>query len=167
MLSGAKSGMSVIDLGIGTGNLAARFTALACKLWCTDFSSAMLNIIRQKLPDSHVEFQDLRENWPTVLDRSFDRIVLAYVFHHFELDLKASILVNLIPHLAPNGKIIIGEIAFHDAASLEKVKNDIGIDWEDEYYLLAEETIPVIEKLGFKVEYTQVSICAGIFTLES
>ncbi len=42
MLAGAQPGMSVLDLGTGTANLALRFAALGCDLWCTDFSAPML-----------------------------------------------------------------------------------------------------------------------------
>ncbi len=165
-LTDIKSGMSVLDLGTGTANLAVRYAALGCDMWCTDFSRKMLDIARQKLANAHFVLQDLRMDLPIELDRPFDRIVSAYVFHHFSLDQKVSILGNLLHHLAPTGKIIIGDIAFQDAASLEKVKNDIGSDWEDEYYWVADEAIPGIEKSGYKVHYKQVSICAGIFTLE-
>ncbi len=167
LLTDAKPGMSVIDLGTGTANLALRFAALGCDLWCTDFSTKMLDKARQKLANAHFVLHDLRMGLPKELDQPFDRIVSAYVFHHFPLELKASILGNLLHYLAPNGKINIGDIAFQDAALLEKVKNEIGSDWEDEYYWVADEAIPVMEKIGFTVHYTQVSVCAGIFTLES
>jgi putative AdoMet-dependent methyltransferase len=31
--AGACSGMRVLDLGVGTGNLARRFVALGCEVW--------------------------------------------------------------------------------------------------------------------------------------
>ena len=35
-------GMSVLDLGVGTGNLALLFDRAGCELWCSDFSPQML-----------------------------------------------------------------------------------------------------------------------------
>ena len=164
-LADAKPGLSVLDLGTGTGNLAMRFAVLGCDLWCTDFSATMLEKTRLKLPAAHFVLHDLRGDWPPELNRPFDRIVSAYVFHHFELDEKVRLLGSLLPRLAPGGRMIIGDIAFPDAAAREKVKIADGDEWEDEFYWLANETVPALENLGFKVEYTQVSACAGIFCI--
>ena len=67
-----EPGMSVLDLGTGTGNLAARFAARGCELWCTDFSEAMLVKAREKLPGAHFVPHDLRQPWPDELDRRFE-----------------------------------------------------------------------------------------------
>jgi putative AdoMet-dependent methyltransferase len=158
-----QAGMSVLDLGTGTGNLAERFALLGCELWCTDFSSAMLEQARQKLPRAHFLLHDLRFELPAGWNRSFDRIVTAYVFHHFKLDEKIRILSGLLPHLAPGGSIIIGDIAFRDQAGLEKVKAEVGNDWEDEFYWLADEAIQAFSKAGMQADYWQISSCAGIF----
>jgi putative AdoMet-dependent methyltransferase len=43
-------GDTVLDLGTGTGNLAARFLDARCRVWGIDFSGEMLVRARQKLP---------------------------------------------------------------------------------------------------------------------
>jgi putative AdoMet-dependent methyltransferase len=166
-LADIKSGMSVLDLGTGTANLAVRFAALGCDLWCTDFSRKMLDIARQKLPNAHYALHNLVQELPIDFDRSFDRIVSAYVFHHFKLDQKLRILSKLIPKLAPGGRLIIGDIAFPNSASREKVKFEVGGDWKDEYYWQVDEAIPALANLKFKAEYIQVSRCTGIFTIHN
>jgi putative AdoMet-dependent methyltransferase len=165
-LAGIKPGQSVLDLGTGTGNLAFLLDALGANMWCTDFSAVMLEKARKKLPGAHFLLNDLRARWPIELNHPFDRIVSAYVFHHFELDQKVRILCNLIPFLAPNGRMIIGDISFPDTSELERVKIAEGDAWEDEFYWLADLVLPALENCGFKVEYTQVSLCAGIYTLQ-
>jgi putative AdoMet-dependent methyltransferase len=165
-LADIRPRMRVLDLGTGTGNLASRFAGLGSALWCTDFSPAMLEKARQKIPGAHFVVNDLRGDWPGELDRPFDRIVSAYVFHHFDLDQKIRIMRYLIHQVAANGRIIIGDIAFPDAHSLETTKIEEGNNWEDEFYWLADKAIPMLEILGFKVEYRQVSSCAGIYLLK-
>jgi cyclopropane fatty-acyl-phospholipid synthase-like methyltransferase len=166
-LADAQPGLSVLDLGTGTGNLAARFAALGCKLWCTDFSAAMLEKARAKLPAAHLVRHDLRADWPTALDRRFDRIVSAYVFHHFELDEKVRLVKTLLDgNLLPGGRLVIADIAFPDPAALQAVRLAAGAEWEDEFYWVASEALPALEQVGLRPAYRQVSSCAGVFIFE-
>jgi putative AdoMet-dependent methyltransferase len=164
-LADAQAGMSVLDMGTGTGNLAELFARLDCELWCTDFSSSMLAKACQKLPQAHFLLHDLHMELPAEFTRPFDRIVSAYVFHHFELDEKVRILHSLLPHLASGGRMVIGDIAFRDQAALEKVKGEAGDEWEEEYYWLADEALKALEKAGLPTWYMQVSACAGAFMI--
>ena len=164
-LAEALPGMSVVDLGTGTGNLAAGFARLGCELWCTDFSAPMLAQTSQKLPNAHILLHDLRTDLPVEWKRPFDRIVSAYVFHHFELDEKVRILRYLLPRLAPGGCMVIGDIAFQNQAAQDKVKAEAGEAWEDEFYWLVDQSRQALKKAGLRVSYHQISSCAGIFVL--
>jgi putative AdoMet-dependent methyltransferase len=166
-LADARPGHSVLDLGTGTGNLAVLFARAGCDLWCTDFSQPMLDRARAKLPSAHFLLHDLRADLPPAFDRKFDRIVSAYVFHHFVLEEKVRIIKSLVTrHLLPNGFVVIADISFPDAAAMDKLKSSLGDEWDDEFYWLASESIPALENAGFKVEYVQVSACAGIFLIQ-
>jgi putative AdoMet-dependent methyltransferase len=158
-------GVRVLDLGTGTGNLALPFARSGCSLWCTDFSTAMLERARSKLPQARFVLHDLRCPLPEECNGPFDAIVSAYVFHHFPLEQKVHILGGLRARLAPQARIVIGDIAFPDAASLGTVRAAVGEDWEEEFYWLADQAVPALEKAGFKVEYEQVSNCAGTLSL--
>ena len=165
-LADARPAMNVLDLGTGTGNLALRFARLGCKLWCMDFSEAMLAKARLKLPGARFVLSDLRAGWPSELEREFDRIVSAYVLHHFALDEKVRIVKSLAARLAPGGRMVIADIAFHDPEAMEMVKVSIGDDWEDEFYWLADESLAALQKIGLKATYRQVSSCAGVFVIQ-
>ena len=52
--AGARPGMRVLDLGIGTGNLAWRFVALGCAVWGVDFSPAMLALDHLPATKTHL-----------------------------------------------------------------------------------------------------------------
>jgi len=164
-LAEPRPGLSVLDLGTGTGDLACRFVQSGCDLWCTDFSATMVEKARQKLPAAHFILHDLRLPLPPELTGPFDRIVSAYVFHHFELDEKVRILCDLLPHLAPGGRIVLGDIAFPNRATLEQIKAEAGDEWEEEFYWLAAESLSAMDKAGILAEYIQVSSCAGVFVL--
>jgi putative AdoMet-dependent methyltransferase len=125
----------------------------------------MLAQARQKLPQANFLRHDLRSDLPVDWQRSFDRVVSAYVFHHFELDEKIRLLRGLLPRLAPGGLMLIGDIAFRDQAALDQVKAEAGEGWEDEFYWLVDKATPALERTGFLASYRQVSPCAGIFVL--
>jgi cyclopropane fatty-acyl-phospholipid synthase-like methyltransferase len=167
-LTGARPGLRVLDLGTGTGNLAVRFARLGCELWCTDFSAPMLDQACQKLPTAHFCLHDLRSEWPAELPGRFDRIVSAYVFHHFEFEENVRIVRGLVSeHLAPGGRLVIADIAFPDSSAQEVLKKQFGDEWEEEYYWIADEALPAFEQVELKVKYVQVSLCAGIFTFQA
>jgi putative AdoMet-dependent methyltransferase len=164
-LAAPQPGMRVLDLGTGTGCLALPFARAGCELWCTDFSQPMLEKARKKLPGAYFCRHDLRTALPGDFTGPFDRIVSAYVFHHFELAEKVRILESLQPYLGVDGRMLIGDIAFPDRAALERMKKDCGEDWEEEYYWMAEEALPALTAAGFHPRYEQISACAGIFML--
>jgi cyclopropane fatty-acyl-phospholipid synthase-like methyltransferase len=165
-LAEPKLGMRVLDVGTGTGNLAALFAARGCSLWGTDFSPVMLEAARRKLPQVQFVLADARHGWPTELPPVFERIVSAYTFHHFELAEKIRILAGLSDHLTSQGQLVMADIAFPDHASQENVRQLVGDAWDDEYYWLADETIAALSEAGLKAAFSPVSFCAGVFLME-
>jgi putative AdoMet-dependent methyltransferase len=165
-LAAPESGMSVLDIGTGTGNLALRFAAHGCDLWCTDFSEAMLMKAREKLPQAHFVQHDLRADWPAELERRFDRIISAYVFHHFDLQGKVNLCRKLVnQYVAPGGKLVIADLSFQDQKEMAIFAQSVGDLWEAEPYWLVEESVPALEGAGLKVKYVKASGCAGVYCL--
>ncbi len=166
--SGAGSGMDVLDVGTGTGNLAARLTTTGCRVWVSDFSRAMLDAARSKLPDAHAFVEaDLLAAWPPVLDGPFDRIVSAYVFHEFPDEEKLRILADAAHRLTPDGRIVIGDVAFDDEDARGRARERWRDQWDDdEHYWSAAWAAASASTIGLTVAWTRVSSCAGVFILE-
>ena len=162
-------GMRVLDLGTGTGNLAAYCVAAGGEVWGIDFSEKMLAKAREKLPGLHAVLADLRDaSWPHSLTGRFDRIVSAYVWHDFDLDTKMGLL-NLLSrdYLATQGRVIIADIAYPDHATREQARAYWGSLWSEmEYYWAGDETIAACHAIGLECSYQQVSSCAGVFMIE-
>ena len=126
----------------------------------------MLAKAREKVPQAHFVLADLRADWSPELDRRFDRIVSAYVFHHLELDEKVRVCRELVTQrLDPNGALIIGDLSFPNKAEMDRFAKSVGDLWDEEFYWLADESIPALEAAGLTVSYQQISACAGVYRL--
>ena len=156
----------VLDVGVGTANLAVRIAASRCELWGVDFSDEMLKRACTKLPTTHFVKVDLLDGWPEGLPDRFDRIVSAYVFHEFSDSVKLRLIEDLAEHLADDGRIVIGDVAFPDVKARDECHRTWRAAWdEDEHYWAAESMKSALAKRGFAVAYEQVSFCGGVFSL--
>jgi len=166
-LSQVKPGMRVLDLGIGTGNLAARFLAGGCEVWGCDFSAEMLAKARAQWPQLHLLQADLLGKWPVELRQPFDCVVAAYVLHHFDLPAKINLLQRIADQsLLRGGHIFVADVAFPTEAIRAAASKRWSESWDsDEYYMAADEIIRACEQVGLKTRYRQVSSCAGIFII--
>lgn len=160
-----RPGMSILDVGTGTGSLAKRFVALQCDVLGTDFSPKMLEKAREEVPQARFVEADLVGAWPDAMNRRFDRIVAGYVLHELDLATKMGLLERFAKHhLADNGLIIIVDISYPSAEKRQEVAENEDNGWDpDEFYWAADETIGACEKAGLKGAYKQISHCAGVY----
>jgi len=167
-LANVKPGLRVLDLGIGTGNLAVRFLQQGCEVWGVDFSTEMIAQAQVKLPQAHLvqtTLLNMLSEWPTGFPSSFDRIVSSYVLHEFDLATKIALLQQLAyHHLVQEGRIIVGDIAFPTVREREQAHQEWAKLWDDdEHYWAADETRVACERAGLQVAYQQISSCGGVF----
>ena len=165
-LAEVSPSMQVLDLGTGTGNLALRFVQAGCAVWGVDFSAEMLAKAQAKLPRSVLVRADLSGDWPTELQRRFDRVVSAYVFHEFDLETKVKLLHRTAAqNLAVGGRIVVADIAFARVEDRTKASQEWSDCWDSgEFYWAADEACVACARVGLQVTYEQVSSCGGVFT---
>lgn len=140
-------GHRVLDLGTGTGNVAAQLLASDCEVWGCDFSEEMLRQARLKVPQGRFARFDLRGSWPAQLPHRFDRIVSTYVFHELHDDEKIRLLADLIRRrLTPGGRLAVGDIAFPDDRALSACRREYRAKWDaEEFYWVAHRIVPRLE----------------------
>jgi putative AdoMet-dependent methyltransferase len=156
----------VLDVGVGTANLAKRIAEKGCGIWGVDFSDEMLKRACTKLPTARLVKADLLDGWPEGLPDRLDRIVSAYVFHEFLDHVKVTLIAHSVDHLATDGRIVIGDVAFPNAEARDECHRTCRAAWdEDEHYWVAEAMKSALAKRGLAVEYEQVSFCSGVFSL--
>lgn len=157
---------SVLDVGIGTGTLAAKLCGDGYAVTGIDFSPRMLEIAREHTDGkARLVRHDFSEGFPATLSgERFDRIVSTYALHHLTDAEKPAFLQSLVDHLAEGGRVIIGDVAFPTRARLEACRHQAGEEFDDEECYLVADELP--ELPGIQTTFTVMSPCAGILTLE-
>jgi putative AdoMet-dependent methyltransferase len=144
---------TVVDLGTGTGNLAARLGPSA-HLVCVDVSTGMLEIAKRKLPRT-TEFveADLLE----FVDRApeCDAVVSTYAIHHLTANEKIALLDGLFARLRPGGRIAIGDLMVADRGSVAGLREalahpDVEEMFADEFPWFVDDGRRYLEALGFE-----------------
>jgi putative AdoMet-dependent methyltransferase len=164
-----QSSNSVLDLGTGTGNLAARLLKKTLRVVGADFSGEMLIKAREKLPGARfVQLDLLSDDWSALENQRFDRVVAAYVLHEFPLARVVEIIQRLKQdHLNEKGRIVFGDIAFSSVTIRDQARLQWGKDWDkDEFYWAADEAVQAFEPIGLRTQFQKISWCGGVFTLD-
>lgn len=159
--SGAKA---VLDIGFGTGTLAAKLYQQGCDVFGQDFSSRMIQLAQGKMPRAKLYQGDFSLGLVQALKQQrYDAIIATYALHHLTDDQKVAFLQELLPLLQDNGCIYVGDVAFATRAQLEQCKAQAGDDWDaSEIYFVYDE----LKQAFPQVRFEPVSHCAGLLTLK-
>ena len=164
--AGVGGGDAVLDVGTGTGTLAARLVARGCRALGVDLSAGMLERARQNVPTADFQQLDLLGDWGELETRRFDAVVSAYVLHEFSPKTKLTLLARFMSLPEPGGKIVVGDISFETVEARDAAYQQWRQVWDEgEHYWVAEDAVRALQASGFSSSYYQVSFCAGIYVL--
>ena len=86
----------VLDIGFGTGTLAARLYQQGCVIFGQDFSARMLEAASAKMPKAQLYQGDFSRGLvPQLQGQTFDFITATYSLHHLTLEGKRDFLAQL------------------------------------------------------------------------
>ncbi|UZM97532.1 class I SAM-dependent methyltransferase [Lysinibacillus sp. MHQ-1] len=93
------------------------------------------------MPQANLIEWDLSKGLPaTLMNYQYDAIVSTYALHHFTDEQKVTYITQLLQQLTPDGKILIGDVAFQTREQLEQCRQDSKGYWDDdEFYFVHEE----------------------------
>jgi len=153
----------VLDVGFGTGVLAAKLYGDGIAVTGIDFSPRMMEIAREKMPGAELICHDFSFGLPEALaGREYDAIICTYAIHHINEESQIDLVRQMQDHLAAEGRIYIGDVAFENEVQREKCRKEAGDDWdEEEFYPVAAQYRRCFPGLVFE----QISFCAGVITI--
>lgn len=95
-----------------------------------------------------------------------DRVCLC-VLHEFDLATKVKLIDGLIRDcLAADGMLVIGGVSSKTVQERKQARLRWSELWDDqEYYWAAGEAVDELTEIGLRVEYRQVSACAGVMVI--
>ena len=158
----AQPGMQILDIGVGTANLALRCVARGAHVVGLDPSAGMLAKAREKV-DRDTSIELIRSAQPFLStgypDDIFDAVVSTYAFHHVEHETKPDAVREMARVLKPGGVIAIGDLIFEHAQAEQEALQEY--DWLDkEPFSRLDELRAEFSRLGMTLDchqYTPVS----------
>lgn len=161
----------VLELGIGTGNLAARVAAAVpgVELWGVDFSAGMLARAGEKLPGARLVRAEI-DGDPSGWDLpAFGAVVSSSAPHEIPDDRKVGLVERLFrERLTPGGVVTIGDIAFADETRRDAVRGTPGVRLDgSEHSVVADRFLAELGPRGNVGAFRPVSFCAGVFVLRT
>ncbi len=161
----ARHGKAVLDIGFGTGTLTSKLYEKGYHIYGQDFSKRMIELAYEKMPNAKLFQGDFSVGLVSELSKNrYDAIIATYSLHHLTDIQKIDFLNMLIPLLSDEGCIYIGDIAFKTRKDMELCKMQMGNEWDDdEIYFVFNE----LKNYFPKLEFEQVSYCAGVLYLKS
>lgn len=161
--------LTVLDIGIGTGNLAVRFLKRGFQVIGLDPSKKMRGVCHQKYPTIEIYEGDFLTI--PLPEKSVAVIVSSYAFHHLTPPEKERSISEMKRVLRPKGKIVIADLMFKNTQEERKFKellkkerkSEIIKEIEDEYYGLFDDLREAFIKEGFRFRGEQLTDFVWIF----
>lgn len=160
------SDYSILDIGFGTGVLTTQLYNIGCNVTGIDFSSNMIDIAKNKMPNALFINWDITKGLPVeIINCKFDYIISTYAIHHLTDEEKIKFIKFLSNLLNTKGKILIGDISFETKKEFEECNNRYKETWDDdEIYFTADEIMKSLSDL-YCCTYIKLSYCAGVLTV--
>lgn len=149
---------SILEIGVGTGNLASKFSRHGFNIIGIDQSREMIKVAKEKYPKLKLRLGDFLKL--PFENKTFDVIVSTYAFHHLNDEEKVIAIRELLRVLKPIGKIIIGDLMFKNQSSKNELMKTLTEEQictiEDEYYSDIEMIEEEFLKYDSKINVTKI-----------
>ncbi|OEF99195.1 SAM-dependent methyltransferase [Vulcanibacillus modesticaldus] len=152
---------TVMEFGVGTGNLTKKILDKGLDVIAIEPSEAMRQKALEKIPNLSIYNGDFL-NFPTVKS-TINTIVSTYAFHHLTDDEKNLAIKKYSQILKTGDKIVFADTMFENEWERQKIMDeakelgylDLLNDLKTEYYTYIPIIREIFEKNGFEIEFIQ------------
>lgn len=154
---------SVLEFGVGTGNLTRKLMEKGSTVFGVEPSEAMREIAAKKLPKLLLHEGNFLD-FPDFVS-PIDSIVSTYAFHHLTDTEKDTAIAKFADLLTTNGKVIFADTMFESASAKENIienaakkgYTDLIADLNREYYPTIGTLKELFEKNQFSVTFEKMN----------
>lgn len=166
-----RSGQSILEFGIGTGNLTEKLLAAGKEVFAVEPSEDMRELARKKLPGNFRIHNGEIEDFP-VPSQPVDTIVSSYVFHHLNDEEKSEAMQFYADQLPTGGKIVFADTIFVSQEVYDNVikeaetkgYHELAEDLKTEHYPLLDTVHEALNRAGFShLSFTQMNEFLWVF----
>lgn len=158
-----RSHGSVLEFGVGTGNLTQRVIDAGLEVVGIEPSENMREIAQQKLPGVTITKGNFLV-FPFT-DQKVDTIISSYAFHHLTDEEKEQAIAIYANILNEGGKIVFGDTFFENKdahqEAIQKAKNQqynrLAEDLSTEYYTTIPKMAEILEKYHFTASFEKLN----------
>jgi putative AdoMet-dependent methyltransferase len=143
-----RPGEKGLDIGVGTGNLSARFLKSGAEISGIDPSFEMLKECRRKHPQIETKLGNALAI--PFEDNQFDFVISSFVFEHLTEEQKRLAFREIDRVLKPRGRFCITDFM------LTSNDREIASLPGDRHYLMLDSWHPLIEEKGYQVERMKI-----------
>ena len=162
----AKAPCKVLDIGIGTGKLAAKLHANGCEVVGIDFSAKMLEAAAEKMQGARLIPHDFTQGLPQELaGQKFDFIISTYALHHLGDSEKHRLISSAMDFLREDGAILIGDVSFENHDMMRESKEHSGGLWDDEEHYFVHADFVASLSADYISSFRQHSHCGGVLEI--
>jgi len=161
------SSVNVFDIGFGTAMLTSKLYEAGHTITGIDFSTEMIKIASEKMPNANLIQWDFTKGLPYMLDKqSFDYIISTYALHHLTDESKYELILSLLELLTTDGTILIGDVGFLTRDELLKCKEISDTSWDDDEIYFVFSELEVLLSASCQLNFYKFSFCAGIIEIK-
>lgn len=163
---------TVLEFGVGTGNLTEKIVAKNLTVIGIEPSEPMLELAKEKLPDTELHEGDFLE-FPEPAQK-VDTIVSTYAFHHLTNEEKNQAIAKFHDLLSVGGRVVFADTVYENNEAEQAIKEeamekgylDLVEDLNREYYPNLEDLKNFFINNGFQFEAKQRNKFVWLFVAE-
>lgn len=169
-----KAGMSILDVGCGTGAYLEFYQRFKCNLYGIDPSAAMLEIAKTRLGETAELYLGSATEMPYT-DRAFDLVISMLVLHEMDHPIRLASLGEIERVLKDDGKLLLIDFNPGKPKGLEGWRtktiiffSELAAGWTHyrnyRHFMKINGLQPMVEEAGFRIVKQRV-VGGGPLTL--